>query len=170
MAFFRGDGHHRSAKAWFGRERGSNRIGEIPVKGARSVSKVFSRGFLIGATEWLLVIPASWILAGKTVSEVTARSGRSDAADAGAAIGGGLFAFISGGIAITMAVVCLICFAVSYLIGREMKPESAPQTAPTKKCPDCAELVQADAKKCRYCGGSFATVHDEDMPAPAGRT
>jgi hypothetical protein len=26
---------------------------------------------------------------------------------------------------------------------------------PDKKCPDCAELVKADARKCRFCGYLF---------------
>jgi len=126
----------------------------IMLRGTKTVSKVFSRGFLIGAAEWLAMIPTGLIFAGKHVSKTVAGSAGSDAAVAGAAIGGGLFAFLTGGVSIFMAIVCLIGFVVSYLIGREMKTEVS---APTKKCPECAELVQAEAKKCRYCGANLVS-------------
>lgn len=124
----------------------------LMVKGARTASKVFARGFLIGAAEWLVVIPAGMVMAGKAVSDATSVSGGSETELAGAAIGGGLFAFLTGGVAIFMAVMCLICFAVAYFIGREMKSELA---VPTKKCPTCAELIQEEAIKCRYCGATM---------------
>jgi hypothetical protein len=43
-------------------------------------------------------------------------------------------------------------------------PQPLPMTAPAppplatsaqKKCPDCAEMVLADARKCRFCGHEF---------------
>lgn len=118
---------------------------------ALSVSKVFSRGFLLGAAEWLIMIVVGIVFSGKTASS-TLSGTSSDAATAGAVLGGGLVAFITGGVSIFMTLLCLIGFAVSYFIGREMKPEAA---APTRKCPQCAELVQQEARKCRYCGADL---------------
>ena len=93
------------------------------LKGAFSVSKVLSRGFLLGAAEWLLMILVGFIVAGRAVTNTVADSGGSIAADAGAILGGGFVAFLTGGVSTAMAVLCLIAFAVTYFMTREMKPE-----------------------------------------------
>ena len=117
---------------------------------ARSLSKVFSRGFLFGAAEWLAMIGVGVIAAGKAAASSSAMATGSDAAAAGAIIGGGLFSLLSGGFSIFMALLCLTGFAVSHSIGREMAPESKPMHH--KTCPECAEIIQAAAKRCRHCG------------------
>lgn len=118
------------------------------LRGARTVSKVFTRGFLLGAAEWLAMIPVGMVFSGKHLSQTIAR-GASDAERAGATVGAGLVSLITGGVAVAMAVACLVGFAVAYLMGREMKPEAI---GPTKRCPECAELIQEAARKCKHCG------------------
>lgn len=122
------------------------------IRRTQTVSKVLSRGFLLGAAEWLAMIPVGMILSGKALTETTTLAGSSEAALVGATVGAGLISFITGGVSVVMALVCLVGFAVTYFLAREMKPETE---ASTHRCPECAELIQSAARKCKHCGASI---------------
>jgi hypothetical protein len=119
------------------------------IRRTQTVSKVVSRGLLLGAAEWLAMIPVGMVFSGKVLAETTTRVGPNDAARVGATIGAGLVSFTTGGVSIAMALVCLVGFAVTYFLAREMKPE--PESS-TRRCPECAELIQVAARKCKHCG------------------
>lgn len=119
-------------------------------RGARTVSAVIRRGSLVGAAEWVLLAIATVALAGRSVAETA--EGASSAGQAGAVIGGGLVAGLGIGVSIAGAALCLIVFAIAYFTGRELADRTG--TA-TKKCPECAEMVQPEAKRCKHCGSSL---------------
>lgn len=125
--------------------------GWLLIRGAQTTAKVFSRGFLLGAAEWLAMIFAGIIFAGKTSIE-TANATGDAGVSAGVAVGSGLVSIVTGAFSFFMALVCLTFFAVSYFWNREMKKE--PQG---KQCPMCAETVQAQAVMCRFCGAPLRT-------------
>jgi hypothetical protein len=112
--------------------------------GAKRVSTVFRRGFLLGAAEWIAMIPLGFVVSAKNTAS---HSGPISNSEAGAI---GIVGIVTGGFSIAMAFGCLVCFAVAYLIGRET--ESA---GPTKPCPLCAETIKAEARKCRFCGADI---------------
>jgi hypothetical protein len=127
------------------------------ARGAQTVSGVFRRGFLLGAAEWLTMALVGVVFSGRITSTTIQSGGGSGAATAGAVVGGGIAAALAGGISVFMSVVCLIGFAIAYFMGREMKDTSG---TPTRKCPECAEMIQAEARKCRHCGAVLAVASE----------
>jgi len=78
------------------------------IRGAASTAKVFSRGFLLGAAEWLAMIVSGAVLARK------ARNPGST---------GALATIVTGFFSFFMALICLTCFAVSHFWNRTNKPD-----------------------------------------------
>lgn len=91
----------------------------ILIRKAKSISHIISRGFLLGAGEWFVMIWAVNILAGRAYSATVAEVGHSDAAITGALVGGGLVGAASTAYSIGMVVVCLLGYTITRLIGRE---------------------------------------------------
>ena len=120
----------------------------LMLVGTKTITKVISRGFLIGATLWLLFIPVGILFAGSTLN---ALGSQSNGEIVGATMG--VVSLLTGGVAIVMVLVCLIGYAVTYSLSREMKPDVIDDRI---ECPSCAELIKKKAKICRFCGYEFS--------------
>lgn len=92
----------------------------VMIRETRTAWRVVTRGSLIGAAEWLLMIPAGMVFSAQSASQVETTT---EAAAAGAALGAGFTSVVTGGIALAMTVVCLLVFVVAYFLRKEMAPE-----------------------------------------------
>ena len=97
----------------------------ILIRGSRSPAVVLMKGFLMGAVVWFAMLPVGSISAGRVAKEAIGRSAADkDLLGAGAGLaGGGLFALVSWAIALIMAVLCLIGFAITFFVCRERTRE-----------------------------------------------
>lgn len=48
----------------------------------------------------------------------------------------------------------------------EVVEADAIESGKSIKCPQCAELIKAEAKVCRYCGEKFVNEDNEEAQAP----
>lgn len=83
---------------------------------SRSVSKVLSRGFLIGAAEWFALIFVMMVVGASP--KISGAS--SDLNPVEGTLVGGAIGMV---VAIPLAIVCLIGFVISHFAGKELKRE-----------------------------------------------
>jgi hypothetical protein len=83
---------------------------------AKRISTVCRRGFLLGAAEWVAMIPVGAVMTAE------------HAPNSSTAVG--IVGIITGGLSIAMAFGCLVCFAVAFLMGR--KTESSGRQKPAR--------------------------------------
>ena len=80
------------------------------IRGATTVSGVFSRSFLMGSAEWFVVIPVGVFIFSKVAVETE-----------GTFVGAGLTTLLADGIAMVMFVFCLTGYFITVCILREKR-------------------------------------------------
>lgn len=128
----------------------------LTVAKTKGFAKPMSRAFLIGAGQWCMMFIAGLVYTARVVASTTA-AGDSAAARAGSAVGGGILATMSSALSIGMAIFCALGFFLFHFIGKEGKVAMQGDEA-QKRCPDCAEMVNAKANICRHCKHEFASL------------
>jgi hypothetical protein len=53
---------------------------------------------------------------------------------------------------LSMVISPLLAFLLLMMLPSRSKSSGAPETQELRKCPDCAELILREAKKCKHCG------------------
>jgi len=116
------------------------------LRGTVSTSKVWARGALIGAAEWMVAGIVPLIFSSRMLAKEAVRPGVTGAEQAGATIGTGLVGMMGIGMGVFMAIVCLIIYAIA-----NRSPVEFARDAERRPCPQCGESIPASAKVCRFC-------------------
>ena len=58
----------------------------------------------------------------------------------------------AGWFLLSMVISPLLAFLLLMMLPSRSKSAGAPETQELRKCPECAELILREAKKCKHCG------------------
>jgi hypothetical protein len=59
---------------------------------------------------------------------------------------------------LSMVISPLLAFLLLIMLPSRSKSAGAPETQELRKCPECAELILREAKKCKHCGAVVEPV------------
>ncbi|MBI1750609.1 MAG: zinc ribbon domain-containing protein [Acidobacteria bacterium] len=131
---------------------------QLAKQGYRIISEQIEPGHIKGSEQccWALVCLPGIFLAGRTPGKIVVTYGRESLPGANIAAIGSLCCNSCGASSPQDAKFCDRCGAP--IVGAATEEQRG-----TKKCPFCAETIQAEAKKCRFCG-EFLEPHKRNHP------
>jgi len=73
---------------------------------------------------------------------------------------------------LSMVISPLLAFLLLMMLPSRSKSAGAPETQELRKCPECAELILREAKKCKHCGSDvepLAPAKGASVPYDVGK-
>src|SRR2546428_7083239 len=73
---------------------------------------------------------------------------------------------------LSMVISPLLAFLLLMMLPSRSKSAGAPETQELRKCPECAELILREAKKCKHCGSGVepgSPVQEASVPYDVGK-